>query len=479
MRFGVAVNTTAPTRDLDFDEYLMTTRRSLLFAGGTLAASLLGCGGGGGGDVVPVANANPTGENQPRAPDPAGAPPAPTPAPTPRPEPAPAPVPAPAPAPEPSPPSVPITGGTYRQLGTVTLAEHLAAIRVALPEGLSAADRRMQPSATALAYCGATIWRGKYALPLLGGHGDSADDGGYAQDLLTGDWETMILPSTHGNSGATATSFGEYTTDRSNRPASQHTLQHLVTVGNDIIQANGSYIATAANGSRQAHRWNYSTGLWQRYGDTGGGISANDGAFAHYDAARNRIVRINLTGAYGKLDTIPANNPNATWTSVTIPSTGIVFSEIGCSMGYHAALDCYVLISPGDFTPRNTVYVMDAGNLTAGWVAVSVSGDVPPFKGNTGLEYCPPMRAMVTVGATVDNMLFYIKPTGGRTAPWVWSSEVFSGSTAAERWDTGGAYNGVYRRFVWSDLLRGFVVCKRAEAYTEVFVPSEVAAYYS
>ena len=122
--------------------------------------------------------------------------------------------------------------------------------------------------------------------------------------------------------------------------------------------------------------------------------------------------------------------------------------------------------------------LMDARNLTAGWVAVSVSGDFPPFKGNTGLEYCPPMRAMVTVGATVDNMLFYIKPTGGRTASWVWSSEVFSGPTAAERWDTG-SYNGVYRRFVWSDLLRGFVVCKRAEAYTEVFVPSEVAAFYS
>jgi len=374
---------------------------------------------------------------------------------------------------------VPITGGTYRRLGTVTLYDYLATVRTALAEGLSAADRRMQPRTGALAYCGATIWNGKYALPLLGGHGDSYDDGGYAQDLVTGEWETLVAPSTYGTSAMPADAFGEYVGGIAGRPGSQHTYAHLVTVGNDMIQVSGSAISFAATGSRQAHRWSSSAGAWQRYGTNTGSISPNGGAFTHYDAARNRLVRVSLYGTSGAIDTIPADNPGADWAARPISVAGRARHDIGCAMGYHEALDCYVLISPGEFTPRNRVYVMDPDNFTAGWVAVSVSGDMPPVLSSPGLEYCPPMRAMVTVDHTANNKLFYVKPTAGRTDPWVWSSEVFTGATTAEAWDTGSAFNGVYRRFVWSDLVRGFVVCKRAVARTEVFVPSEVAAYYS
>ena len=247
-----------------------------------------------------------------------------------------------------------------------------------------------------------------------------------------------------------------------------------MTVGDDIIQGNGSYIATAANGSRQAHRWNYSTGLWQRYGTLTGRIS-NLGSFVHYDAGRNRVVRISLQGVYGYVDTIPADNAAADWTEVTIASGGRVdAADIGCSMGYHEALDCYVLISPGEFTPRNRVYVMDPDTMSStGWVSVSVSGDVPAAKGNTGLEYCPPKQCMVTVDATVNDKLYYITPTGAATDPWVWSSETFTGA-AIEAWEGngGGNYNGVYRRFVWSSALGGFVMLKKSNALTELYVPT-------
>ncbi len=336
----------------------------------------------------------------------------------------------------------------------------------------------MQPSAGALAYCGATIWRDKYALPVLGGHGNSHDDGGYALDLVTGLWETIVAPTGLGTSTAAADALGEYA-GGANRPASQHTYAHLVTVGNDMVQVNGTAVGFAATGSKQAHRWNHARGAWERYGTNTGGISPNGGAFTHYDPVRNRLVRISLYGSSGAIDTIPANSAAADWSAQPISVAGRASHNIACAMGYHTGLDCYVLISPGEFTPSNRVFVMDPDNLRTGWVAVAVNGDMPPALSSPGLEYCPPMRAMVTVDHTASDKLFYVKPTGGRTDPWIWSSEIFTGSSPSQSWANGLEFSGVYRRFVWSDLLRGFVMCKAAASHVEVYVPSEVAAYYS
>ena len=370
--------------------------------------------------------------------------------------------------------SLPASGlaGTVTTIGTQSLYDYLGTVYSALPEGLAAADTRMNVRIGVMSYCGATIWRNKYAVPISGGHGDSYDDGAYAQDLTTGAWETLLGPTTFGSSAAVSDANGEWTGGTSGRPASQHTLQHLITVGDDMIQGSTAFAGTAANGSKQAHRWNYSSGLWERYGDNGGGISPNDGCFVHYDAARSRIVRINFTQVYGKLDTIPSNNAAATWTSITSQESSRIGTSAYSSMGYHEALDCYVMIDPQGLTPRNTVYVMDPDDLVTGWLSVSVSGEVPSSKFAPGLEYCPPKQCMVSVDTTVNNKLFYITPTGAMTDPWVWSSETFTGSVAALDGNGGGDYNGVYSRFRCSTLLGGFVMLKQSHALTELYVPT-------
>ena len=369
------------------------------------------------------------------------------------------------------PPTNPLAG-TITTIGTQSFYDYLGTVYAALPEGLAAADTRMNVRTGAMSYCGATIWRGKFAIPIMGGHGDCYDDGGYALDLSTGVWETLIGPTTFGSSAAVSDANGEWTGGTFGRPASQHTLQHLITVGDDMIQGNTAFGGTAANGSKQAHRWNYSSGLWERYGDTGGGISPNDGCFVHYDAARNRIVRINFTQVYGKLDTIPADDAGAAWTSITSQASSRIGTSAYSSMGYHEALDCYVMIDPQGLTPRNTVYVMDPDDLVVGWLPVSVSGDVPTSKFSPGLEYCPIKQCMTSVDSSVNNKLFYITPTGSMTDPWVWTSEEFTGTAVAWDGNGGGDYNGVYSRFLWYAPLAGFVMLKKSAALVELYVPT-------
>jgi hypothetical protein len=181
-----------------------------------------------------------------------------------------------------------ITGGTFYQLGTQTLQDFLTVVRTALPEGLVAANTRLLPVSGVMAFCGATIWRDKYSLGVLGGHGDSFDDGHYAQDLTTGTWQVLALPSDVAMQSATVDTFGEW--GIANRPASQHSYFHLVTVGDDIIQGYGYAIGKLAGGSKQAHRWNGAAGKWERYGQGGTFYSVSEAVF--YDAVRNRIVRI-------------------------------------------------------------------------------------------------------------------------------------------------------------------------------------------
>ena len=321
----------------------------------------------------------------------------------------------------------------------------------------------MLPVSGFMAFCGATIWRDKYTLPIMGGHNDSYDDGNYAQDLMSGVWETLLQPSTVGAAYVNVDAYGEWIT---NRPASQHSYFHNVTVGDDIIQGTGYAIGwTGSASSRQAHRWNGAAGAWERYG-TLSGATRSVPQFVSYDAVRKRIVRIPLVGYNNIVEWIPSNDPTASWSTVAIATQ--VLADIYASIGYHPDLDCYVLTSPHDYSPTNRVFVMDAANLGAGWVEVSVSGVALPYPMvSGGLEYVPPMRSLVSADQMDGSSLYFLRPTGARTDPWVWTKQTFGGATAPAAWDPVG----IQGRIKWSSLLSGLVMIKSGNALTEVFTP--------
>lgn len=370
------------------------------------------------------------------------------------------------------PPPIAGTPGTVVQLGAQTLNAHLTAVRTALPEGLAAANGRLLPISGTIAFCGATIWRNKYSLGALGGHGDSFDDGHYVFDLASQAWETLLPPSTAGGAGIPADSFGEW--GITGRPASQHSFYHLLTVNDDIVECWSGAAGYLASSSRQAHRWKGSTGAWERFG-LGGSVASNGiSKVAFHDPVRNRIVRFTIAQG-GPVDTLsPATDANATW-STTFPANPPPF-DIYCQIGYHQGLDCFVLIDQQQAPLRNRMWVMDPDAIATGWVEVSVSG-VFPYAGaaDGGLEYVPPMRALAFAATLEPSNLYFLAPTGGRTAPWVWTRQTFTGTTA--EWVTvQGNYNDPYNRLRWSSLLNGLVTIKNSASPMEIFYPTLSAA---
>jgi hypothetical protein len=355
----------------------------------------------------------------------------------------------------------PAPGGTFRTLGSQTLAQYLTGVRAALPEGENAADTRLLPVSGYLAFCGATLWRGKYSLGIAGGHGDSFDDGHYAQDLLTGSWETLLLPSASaGNTPCDVN--GEWI---ANRPASQHSYFHLVTVGDDIVQGYGYAIGPTASGSKQAHRWNGAAGAWERYGT--GGTSYPLPHAVHYDAARNRIVRFPLTSSAGTLDYIAANDATASWTTVPLSGWPSAFDIYG-NIGFHPKLDCFVMSSQHDLP--NRAWVLDAGNYGAGWSEVVVTGTAPTPMVSGGLEYVPTMQAFASANQEVADVLYFLAPMGTKSDGWRWTSQSFVGSTTPASWEQVG----IQGKVKWSTQLGGLVLIKGVSALTEVFTPSAV-----
>lgn len=357
-------------------------------------------------------------------------------------------------------------GGTYRTLGTETLAAFLNAIRSKLPEGRDAANARLKPAHNILAYCGATIWRDKYSLGIAGGHGDSHDDGHYAQNLSTGAWEMLLPPSAVASAKAVVDSHGEWMPDR---PASQHSYNHLVTVGDDILQGVGYAIGNAAGGAAQAHRWNGQKNAWERYGGSGA-VRPVPYAVLH-DKLRARVLRIPLE-MWRSVETIPDSDPAASWVTIGIPWGPPI--GIGASIGYHPDVDCLLLVDQQG-APGNA-WIMDPDRIEAGWHPVAVRGATVPRFANGGLEYVPPMKAFVSANVAEANVLYYLAPTGTRLDPWVWTKEVFSGSFDAARWEVNpGVPNAPWNRLRWSSLLNGIVILKSALNPTEIFTPRAVA----
>ena len=433
----------------------MTSRRTFLIAGtGALASSVAACGGGvrdatsasaqpqsGGPDPIPTTSQIPSSPVQAQA--------------------APASASAPVPAPAPAPPTG--TGGTLRQLGTQTLAAYLNAVRTALPEGLTAATLRMMPTSGYMAFSGGTIWRDKFSFGASGGHGDSFDDGHYALDLATGNWETLLFPSTVGQTGLNIDMYGEWI---ANRPASQHSNAQLITVGDDIILGYTTFAGYLANCSRQAHRWNGALGTWERYGTLSG---RGDTAiyFVHYDLGRNRIWRLPGHVENPYIEWIPAGDPTASWTQEVayLPAA----FEIYCNgIGYHPLLDCFVAVSQHDYP--NRAWVLDAGNLAGGWVEVTVTGvTLPTPMTSGGMEYIPPKGAFASANWVENNVFYYLTPSGTKFQSWAWSKETFTGSTTAGAWMSDGT---PMHKFRWSSLLNGLVCIKDCNVLPEVFTPS-------
>jgi hypothetical protein len=366
---------------------------------------------------------------------------------------------------EAQPPPVTPTFGTIARLGSQTLDQFLNDVRSRLPEGRDAANTRLKPPHGILPFCGATVWRNKYSLGIAGGHGDSHDDGHYAQDLVSGRWEMLLPPSSVASATAVADAFGEWLPGR---PASQHSYHHLVSVGDDIVQGYGYAIANAAGGSPQAHRWNGIAGAWERYGN-GGTLRPVPYTVIH-DAGRRRLYRLPHLAA-GVLESIPSNDPGATWTSIQTaawPAIGIY-----CAIGYHAALDCLVMIDQKD-APGNA-WIMDPANFAAGWRSVPVRGTMPAPVFSPGLEYVPPLQAFASANLAEPDALYFLQPTGAREQAWSWTREAFRGSAPAAAWEvTPGVPVAPQGRVKWSSLLNGLVMIKSALAPTEIFTPARL-----
>lgn len=407
----------------------MTTRRSLLLAGtGTLTTAFLGCGGGSG-----TASAANEASATPLATIPAPAPP------------------------------INLTGGRVRQLGTQTLAAFLNDARSALPEGRASADRRMLPSTGQTAYCGAVIWRNKYSLGVSGGHSASYDDGHYVQDLTTGAWEMLLPPSTEGSPSRAADAYGEWLP---NRPAAQHSGAHQVTVGDDIVQAVGYSIGYTGRASGQAHRWNGAAGAWERYGNHRPTASTVHSAF--YDHRRRRIVLFE-SQTTRTVHVIAASNPAATWSSVRIPDFGS--AGLYQSIGYHDALDCYVLLDQR--LARGRLWIMPADDISRGWIEVAVQGEAAYPMIWAGLEYVPPMQALAAANMEEANTMYYLAPKGERFDSWAWYRETYTGPAPAAAWEMSrGTLDAPQTRVKWSSQLNALVMLKSPGALTEVFVPS-------
>lgn len=363
----------------------------------------------------------------------------------------------------------PMATTTFYRLGTQTLDAFLRSVRAALPEGAQSANSRLGPPYGLLAYCGATIWQDRYSLGIAGGHGDSYDDGHYAQDLATGRWEMLLPPSTVAGARAKPDAYGEWI---GGRPASQHSYQHLVTVDDAIVQGYGYAIGAGAGTSQQAHRWT-AAGGWQRYGN--GGTLRTVPHVVHYDAGRDRLVRFALE-AGRSVDTIAAHDPEATWATVSMPWwPGI---GIYASVGYHPELDCFVLVDP----PGNPgqAWVLAAGSLPSGWQRVTVEGGIPGTAANCGLEYVPPRRALAAAHEGEPDALYLLAPTGGAFDGWRWTRESLLGPAARgqrdpalvpARWDVNpGVPIAPFGRVRWSSRLNALVMVKSALEPTEVVV---------
>lgn len=361
----------------------------------------------------------------------------------------------------------PAAATTFRRLGTQTLDAFLRSVRAGLPEGAQAANARLGPPYGLIAYCGATVWQDRYSLGIAGGHGDSYDDGHYAQDLATGRWEMLLPPSTVAGPRAKPDAFGEWI---GGRPASQHSYQHLVTVDDTIVQGYGYAIGAGAATSQQAHRWT-AAGGWQRYGS--GGNLRTVPHVVLYDAGRDRLWRFALE-AGRSVDIIAAHDPEAAWATVAMPwwpSIGIY-----ASVGYHAGLDCFALVDP--VGNPGQVWVLDAGSPASGWQRVAVDGTIPGTAANCGLEYVPPRQALAAANLAEPDALYLLAPTGGAFAAWRWTRESLRGPAARgqhdpalvpARWDVNpGVPIAPFGRVRWSSRLNALVMVKSALEPTEV-----------
>lgn len=324
----------------------------------------------------------------------------------------------------------------------------------------------MLPVSGQVDYCGAVIWRNKYSLGVSGGHSGSYDDGHYVQDLATGNWEMLLPPSTLGSPSKAADVYGEWI---ANRPAAQHSGSHQVTVGDDIVLAVSYSIGYQGTGSGQGHRWNGAAGAWERYGNLRSAAPTVHTAI--YDSKRNRIVLFE-SQATSTVHVIQADSPSAAWSKISIPS----FSNAGLyqSVGYHVALDCFVLVDQHD--APNRVWVMNPDQIGTGWTEVKVQGSAATPMAWAGLEYVPPMQAFASANTEEGNALYYLAPTAGRYDVWAWVKEVFTGATPPAVWGASqGALNSPQSRVKWSSLLNALVMVKSPVSRTEVFTPSSLA----
>lgn len=373
----------------------------------------------------------------------------------------------------------PLEGGVVTTLGTQTLAAFALTVYAALAEGQSAAVARMGSPSGLTSFCSAVIWRGKYTLPINGGHTDSYDDGFYAQDLLTGAWSCPLPPSTLGSAALQADASGEY--GISGRPAAQHThCTHIQTVGDDIILGATESAGVGPSGTQQAHRWrgslNAGAGGWERYGTATGTRHAQPHA-VHHDTLRSRFVRFTLVGNVSDVQVIADDNSAADWTEIALPgSTPTDIYAMG--IGYHPGLDCYALVDQNAVAAQGRVWVMDAADIAGGWAEVTVGGITPPAMSTGGIEYVPPMGAFALCCMAEPTALYYLTPQGStRLGAWAYSKEVFTGSTIAAWAGSGGGALDPCQRLRWADELMALVVLKAAHVLTEVWKPSAVAAF--
>lgn len=206
----------------------------------------------------------------------------------------------------------------------------------------------------------------------------------------------------------------------------------------------------------RAHAFDLDTRRWQRFSvnttpRADGGGDANAVCF---DPGRKRFWAI---GRHYSPVTRYLDIPGRTWHAVRATrgkghNTG--YNQSGC---YHPDLDLFVVIfHPLGVTgpERGRLFAMRCAEPERGWVELRQDGPRPQGPA-PGLEWCPPLRCMVSYEGRRATRILKLHPPARAvlTLPWRWVEEELGGDAPAGRTDGPGHYS----RFRWASRAGCFV----------------------
>jgi hypothetical protein len=305
-----------------------------------------------------------------------------------------------------------------------------------------------------------------------GGHGDTGYDGVVCWRASTGTFEVLLDPTTWIVHGVADIVHGE---DVPNRPASQHTYQHIYGLNSDepggpaLVQLRGYAVGQGASPSGQSHIFNLATKTWSRLSD-GVMCAGNAIAACIKDTKRKRFIAIPCNNGQD-LSTLDYTNSAAKWVT-TIQTTNRVG---GWDDSYEAT---------GIYDPIGDIYLVghwfepishglvwyDPDNLKAGGTPINETGAKPTNIRGCGLQYVAATDEFLLMYGNQPTDVYRLKPpplATRKTGAWIWTKQTFAGpaSVFSNAADPGQQHN----RWQYVDALGALIVCPMATAPMEAW----------